>query len=172
MVRLLRRQYQIKKSAGKVRLYISSCLRRCSRSFDERGKGGTHKLYDQSPLGEAEGQRVIKNGRGISKYLLNPAGMFFAGLLLGIVSRIFDICTENLGNIFSQMAIWILFGVLISIYSTSKVRAMANVLLFCVGMLKPIILRHLSQTAFIRRRLSWGGRHLLCFLRYLRILPG
>lgn len=77
----------------------------------------------------------MKNGRGISKYLLNPAGMFFAGLLLGIVSRIFDICTENLGNIFSQMAIWILFGVLISIYSTSKVRAMANVLLFCVGML-------------------------------------
>lgn len=61
--------------------------------------------------------------------------MFFAGLLLGIVSRIFDICTENLGNIFSQTAIWILFGVLISIYSTSKVRAMANVLLFFVGML-------------------------------------
>lgn len=77
----------------------------------------------------------MNNGRGISKYLLNPAGMFFSGLLLGIVSRIFDICTENLGNIFSQMAIWILFGVLISIYSTSKVRAMANVLLFCVGML-------------------------------------
>lgn len=57
------------------------------------------------------------------------------GLILGIVSRLLDIYTENLGNIFSQMAIWILFGVLISIYSSSKKRAMLNILPFCVGML-------------------------------------
>lgn len=46
--------------------------------------------------------------------------MLFIGLILGTVSRLLDIYTENLGNIFSQMAIWILFGVLISIYSSSK----------------------------------------------------
>ena len=61
--------------------------------------------------------------------------MFFIGLVLGIVSRLLDICTQNLGNIFSQMAIWILFGVLISIYSSSKKRAMLNILPFCIGML-------------------------------------
>ena len=31
------------------------------------------------------------------------------------------------------MAIWILMGVLISIYSRTKKRAMLNILLFCVG---------------------------------------
>ena len=61
--------------------------------------------------------------------------MFFIGLLLGVVSRMLDIYTENLGNIFSQMAIWILFGVLISIYSSSKTKAMLNILPFCIGML-------------------------------------
>lgn len=33
------------------------------------------------------------------------------------------------------MAIWILFGVLISIYSSSKRQAMLNILPFCIGML-------------------------------------
>ena len=33
------------------------------------------------------------------------------------------------------MAIWILFGVLISIYSKTKKKAMINILPFCIGML-------------------------------------
>lgn len=61
--------------------------------------------------------------------------MFFIGLLLGVVSRLLDIYTQNLGNMFSQMAVWILFGVLISIYSSSKTKAMLNILPFCIGML-------------------------------------
>lgn len=71
----------------------------------------------------------------LKKMLLNPIGMFLIGLLLGVVSRLLDIFTDNLGNIFSQMAIWILFGVLISIYSSSKKSAMINILPFCIGML-------------------------------------
>lgn len=71
----------------------------------------------------------------MKKVILNPISMFCIGLMLGIVSRLLDICTQNLGNIFSQMAIWILFGVLISIYSPSKRRAMLNILPFCIGML-------------------------------------
>lgn len=67
--------------------------------------------------------------------ILNPISMFVIGLLLGIASRLLDIYTQNLGNIFSQMAIWILFGVLISIYSSSKKKAMLNILPFCIGML-------------------------------------
>lgn len=71
----------------------------------------------------------------MKKSILNPISLFFIGLILGIVSRLLDIYTQNLGNIFSQMAIWILFGVLISIYSSSKRRAMLNILPFCMGML-------------------------------------
>ena len=71
----------------------------------------------------------------MNKMILNSISMFFTGLILGIVSRLLDIYTQNLGNIFSQMAIWILFGVLISIYSSSKKKAMLNILPFCLGML-------------------------------------
>ena len=51
----------------------------------------------------------------MKKVILNPIGMFVSGLILGIISRLLDIYTDNLGNIFSQMAIWILIGTLISI---------------------------------------------------------
>ncbi len=61
--------------------------------------------------------------------------MFIIGLLLGIVSRFLDIYTTNLGNVFSQMAIWILLGVIISIYSETKRTSMLNILPFCIGML-------------------------------------
>lgn len=71
----------------------------------------------------------------MKKMMLNPISMFFIGLLLGVGSRLLDIYTQNFGNIFSQMAIWILFGVLISIYSSSKKKAMLNILPFCIGML-------------------------------------
>lgn len=69
------------------------------------------------------------------KKVLNPVGMFVIGLLLGIISRLFDIYFQNLGNIFSQMSIWILLGVILSIYSSSKKQAMLNILPFCLGML-------------------------------------
>lgn len=69
------------------------------------------------------------------KKILHPTTLFCIGLLLGIVSRLLDIYTQNLGNLFSQMAIWILFGVLISIYSSSQKQAMLNIAPFCLGML-------------------------------------
>lgn len=71
----------------------------------------------------------------MKKRLLNPIVLFVVGLMLGVISRILDINTQNLGNIFSQMAIWILFGVIISVYSSSKKKAMINIFPFCIGML-------------------------------------
>ena len=71
----------------------------------------------------------------MKKYILNPLSMFLLGLILGVISRLLDIYTTNLGNIFSQMAIWILLGTLISIYSDTKKKAMINILPFCLGML-------------------------------------
>ncbi len=71
----------------------------------------------------------------MKKYILNPISMFLIGLILGVISRLLDIYTQNLGNIFSETAIWILFGVLISIYSKTKKQAMLNIFPFCIGML-------------------------------------
>ncbi|WP_409967761.1 DUF6518 family protein [Bengtsoniella intestinalis] len=71
----------------------------------------------------------------IKKMILNPISMLLIGLCLGVASRLLDIYTQNLGNIFSQMAIWILFGTIISIYSQTKKKAMLNMLPFCIGML-------------------------------------
>ena len=67
--------------------------------------------------------------------LLNPLSMLATGLLLGAAARLLDIYTENLGEIFSQMAIWILLGTLISIYSPTEKSAMCNIFPFCAGML-------------------------------------
>lgn len=69
------------------------------------------------------------------KRILNPLTMLLFGLLIGFISRLLDIFTTNLGEIFSQMAIWILLGTLISIYSQTAKKAMLNVLTFCLGML-------------------------------------
>lgn len=67
--------------------------------------------------------------------ILNPVSIFFIGAFMGLLSRLLDLYTRNLGNVFSELSIWILFGVLISIFSESKKRAMLHVFLFCVGML-------------------------------------
>ena len=69
------------------------------------------------------------------KKILKPHWMFCIGLILGIISRLLDIYTQNLGKIFSQMAIWILLGTLISIYSKTKKMAVMNIFPFCIGML-------------------------------------
>lgn len=67
--------------------------------------------------------------------LLNPLSLFFTGLFLGALSRLFDMYDPNLGEIFSQMSVWILLGTLIAIYSPTKEAAMRNILPFCIGML-------------------------------------
>lgn len=66
---------------------------------------------------------------------LNPLSMLLAGLILGVAARLFDIYFQILGEIFSQMAIWILLGTLIAVYSPTKKAAMGNIFPFCMGML-------------------------------------
>lgn len=61
--------------------------------------------------------------------------IFLLGLVLGIVSRLFDIYCQVLGDVFSRMSIWILLGTIIAIYSPTKFKAMLNIFLFCIGML-------------------------------------
>lgn len=71
----------------------------------------------------------------MKKYILNPLGMAVCGLLLGVIIKFLDIYTQNLGNIFSQMSVWILLGVLISVLSETKKKAMLNIFPFCAAML-------------------------------------
>ena len=52
--------------------------------------------------------------------LLNPFSMLVCGLVIGTAARLMDIYCENLGEIFSQMSMWILLGTLIAIYSPTK----------------------------------------------------
>ena len=71
----------------------------------------------------------------MKKLLLNPLSMLVCGLLLGVLSRLFDIYTEILGNVFSRLAVWILLGTLIAVYSPTKWKAVLNIFPFCIGML-------------------------------------
>ncbi len=72
---------------------------------------------------------------GTIRKLLHPAAMLLCGLAIGAAVRLLDIYTVTLGEIFSRMAVWILLGTLIAIYSPTPKRAMANILPFCLGML-------------------------------------
>ena len=76
----------------------------------------------------------MKN-KSMTRRILNPFAMLCFGLAIGVVARLLDIFTTNLGEIFSQMAVWILMGTLISIHSRTAKQAMVNVLAFCLGML-------------------------------------
>lgn len=64
-----------------------------------------------------------------------PVLIFVMGGAFGVLSKILDIYTQNLGIIFSQMSIWILLGSLIAIFSKTKGKAALNVFVFCIGML-------------------------------------
>lgn len=71
----------------------------------------------------------------MKKIIFNILIFGFIGAFLGVLSKMFDIYTTNLGNIFSELSIWILFGVFIVYFSKTRKEAMINVFLFCVGML-------------------------------------
>lgn len=106
------------------------------------------------------------------KKILNPFSTLCFGLLIGTISRLLDIFTTNLGEIFSQMAIWILLGTLISIYSTTAKKAMVNVLTFCLGMLSTYYLTAaLSHGVYSKDFMIGWTAFALCSLLWL-ILHG
>ena len=77
----------------------------------------------------------LKTGTIKRRGLLCPLSMLACGLLLGAAARLFDIFCPTLGEIFSQMSVWILLGTLIAIYSPTMKDAALNILPFCFGML-------------------------------------
>ncbi|CEN87077.1 hypothetical protein [Paraclostridium sordellii] len=94
---------------------------------------------------------IIENTNNIAlsknKKLLNTILIFILGVSLGILSKWLDsllsydsilfhrfIETIDLGNILSELPIWILIGTAISVFSKSPKRASLNVFLFFLGM--------------------------------------
>ena len=74
-------------------------------------------------------------------WLLRPAPMGVLGLITGFLVKMLDIhCYAqhfgvSLSDIFSQAGVWVVIGVAISLYSRDNRTAMANIFLFCAGML-------------------------------------
>lgn len=73
--------------------------------------------------------------------ILRPIPMLIIGLITGVVTKLIDIYFRvqhfgfSLSDIFSQMGVWILIGVMISLFSKTRKSAMIHVFLFCIGML-------------------------------------
>ena len=93
-------------------------------------------------IGNTSNMALSKN-----KKLLNTILIFILGVSLGILSKWLDslslydsipfhrfIETIDLGNILSELPIWILIGTAISVFSKSPKRASLNVFLFFLGM--------------------------------------
>lgn len=80
---------------------------------------------------------IRKSGQPIplSKAINHTAIITCLGLIVGVLIKLFDIYTTNLGNIFSQVSVWIFLCTLISVYSNTAMRAAVNVFSFCMGML-------------------------------------
>lgn len=71
------------------------------------------------------------------------------GILLGVAAKLLDIYTENLGNIFSQMSVWIFICTVMAVLSKSPWRAAANVFCFCIGMIVAYYLTaHLTESVY------------------------
>lgn len=82
-------------------------------------------------------------------WLLRPAPMGVLGLITGFLVKMLDIhCYAqhfgvSLSDIFSQAGVWVVIGVAISLYSLDNRTAMANIFLFCAGMLLTYYILHL-----------------------------
>ena len=83
----------------------------------------------------------------LSRRTVNSVLVLFAGAVLGIFSKWLDVLSINdavwwrrllgvldLRNVFSELAVWLLLALAISVYSATPLRAGLNVFLFLAGM--------------------------------------
>ena len=91
-----------------------------------------------------ENTSSMKNGPGMEKIkniIFHPISMLIIGLITGVIVKLIDIYFRvqhlgfSLSDVFSQLGVWIVIGVIISLFSKNKRYAMLNVFLFCIGML-------------------------------------
>lgn len=109
----------------------------------------------------------IRRSKRISlwKKLINPILMLLLGLMTGVVIMLLDLFTTNLGNVFSELTVWIMIGVCISIFSASPWRAGINLFVYSIGML---------TTYYITAELLgtvWGKSFAYVWAAFALILP-
>ena len=71
----------------------------------------------------------------LNRAVIYSMGIMACGLITGVGVKLMDIYTAHLGNIFSQMSVWIFICSALAVYSSTPRRAAVNVFLFCAGML-------------------------------------
>lgn len=71
----------------------------------------------------------------LNRAVIYSMGIMACGLITGVGVKLMDIYTVHLGNIFSQMSVWIFLRSALAVYSSTPRRAAVNVFLFCAGML-------------------------------------
>lgn len=76
-----------------------------------------------------------KSKHSLTRAIAHKVVIFCLGLIIGVVTKLFDIYTTNLGNIFSQISVWVFLCTIIAVYSSTAIRAAIHVFLFCSGML-------------------------------------
>ena len=68
----------------------------------------------------------------LNRAVIYSMGIMACGLITGVGVKLMDIYTAHLGNIFSQMSVWIFLCSVLAVYSSTPRRAAVNVFLFCV----------------------------------------
>lgn len=82
-----------------------------------------------------DGIRVVSHTGTRKRSLLYAVCFLVAGLAIGVASKWLDVNTQNLGNLFSQLSVWILLGTVIAVFSSTPWRAAIYEFLFSAGML-------------------------------------
>lgn len=79
-----------------------------------------------------------------------------AGAGFGLLAKTLDLQGGYLGDVFSQMTVWVLLGALIAVPSGSPFRAAAYLPVFCIGMLSAYyIMAHVTQSPW-SSVMAWG----------------
>lgn len=71
----------------------------------------------------------------LNRAVIYAMGIMACGLITGVGVKLMDIYTAHLGNIFSQMSVWIFLCSVLAVYSSTPRRAAVNVFLFCAAYL-------------------------------------
>lgn len=92
----------------------------------------------------------------LSKAAVHTALIVACGALLGMLAKLWDIYTVDLGNVFSQLSVWIFLCTVIAVQSSTPRRAAVNVFGFCMAMLATYYLTADRTKSVYSAAFAWG----------------